>query len=172
MSRLRAAYLRSVCPRSIKFSLPFSLPWRHARDKLSQALSRFSVLLATKSWAGPGNEARSVTLFLILKKIGLWQTIFLAYTCTPAYDMHTHTCIRTNNYQHVHMNAYTYTLQEAYKQWLCATRLTLHMMSDTNSTNSTQLKPCIGVCHKVLQRCPYYLPSKFQPPSGPQGALI
>ena len=59
MSRLRAAYLRSVCPRSIKFSLPFSLPRRHARDKLSQALSRFSVLLATKSWAGPGNEARS-----------------------------------------------------------------------------------------------------------------
>ena len=56
MSQLHAAYLRSVCPRSIKFSLP----QRHARDKLSQAFSRFSVLLATKSWAGPGNKARGV----------------------------------------------------------------------------------------------------------------
>ena len=44
--------------RSIKSSLPFSLPLRHSRDKLFQALSRFSVLEATESWAGPGNEAR------------------------------------------------------------------------------------------------------------------
>ena len=43
--------------RSIKSSLPFSLPLRHSRDKLFQALSRFSVLEATESWAGPGNEA-------------------------------------------------------------------------------------------------------------------
>ena len=44
--------------RSIKSSLPFSLPLRHSRDKLSQALSRFSVLQATESWAGSGNKAR------------------------------------------------------------------------------------------------------------------
>ena len=44
--------------RSIKSSLPFSLPLRHSRDKLFQALSRFSVLEATESWVGPGNEAR------------------------------------------------------------------------------------------------------------------
>ena len=43
---------------SIKSSLPFSLPLRHSRDKLYQALSRFSVLQVTESWAGPGNEAR------------------------------------------------------------------------------------------------------------------
>ena len=43
--------------RSIKSSLPFSLPLRHSRDKLFQALSRFSVLEVTESWAGPGNEA-------------------------------------------------------------------------------------------------------------------
>ena len=41
--------------RSIKSSLPFSL--RHSHDKLFQALSRFSVLEATESWAGLGNEA-------------------------------------------------------------------------------------------------------------------
>ena len=35
--------------RSIKSSLPFSLPLRHSRDKLFQALSRFSVLEATES---------------------------------------------------------------------------------------------------------------------------
>ena len=47
-----------ACPRStIKSSLPFSLPLCHSRGKLSQALSRFSVLQATESWAGPGNEA-------------------------------------------------------------------------------------------------------------------
>ena len=46
--------------RSIKSSLPFSLPLRHSRDKLFQALSRFSVLEATESWAGPGNEATRV----------------------------------------------------------------------------------------------------------------
>ena len=45
--------------RSIKSSLPFSLPLRHSRDKLFQALSRFSVLKATESWAGPGNEANT-----------------------------------------------------------------------------------------------------------------
>ena len=56
----RAAYLRLVCPRSIMFSLP----WRHACDKLSQVLSRFSVPLATESWVGPGNEA---TLWLLNK---------------------------------------------------------------------------------------------------------
>ena len=43
--------------RSIKSSLPFSLPLRHSRNKLFQALYRFSVLQATESWAGPGNEA-------------------------------------------------------------------------------------------------------------------
>ena len=48
--------------RSIKSSLPFSLPLRHSRDKLSQALSRFSVLQATESWAGPGNEANASLL--------------------------------------------------------------------------------------------------------------
>ena len=42
---------------SIKSSLPFSLPLRHSRDELFQALYRFSVLQATESWAGPGNEA-------------------------------------------------------------------------------------------------------------------
>ena len=65
--------------RSVKSSLPFSLTLRHSRDKLSQALSRFSVsscpdptqlmrggvwaqdyfsvLQAMERWAGPGNEA-------------------------------------------------------------------------------------------------------------------
>ena len=44
--------------RSIKSSLPSLYPLRHSRDKIFQALYRFSVLQATKSWAGPGNEAK------------------------------------------------------------------------------------------------------------------
>ena len=40
--------------RSIKFSLPSLYPLCHSRDKIFQALYRFSVL---ESWAGPGNEA-------------------------------------------------------------------------------------------------------------------
>ena len=52
--------------RSIKSSSPFSLPLRHSRDKLFQALSRFSVLEATESWAGPGNEAN--TCYMQLKE--------------------------------------------------------------------------------------------------------
>ena len=42
-------------------SIKSSLPLRHSRDKLFQALSRFSVLEAMESWAGPGNEARHTT---------------------------------------------------------------------------------------------------------------
>ena len=41
---------------SIKSSLPFSLPLRHSRDKLYQALSHFSVLKATERWAGLGTR--------------------------------------------------------------------------------------------------------------------
>ena len=33
------------------------IPRLSPRDKLSQALSRFSVPQATESWVGPGNEA-------------------------------------------------------------------------------------------------------------------
>ena len=46
--------------RSIKSSLPSLYPLRHSRDKIFQALYRFSVLQATESWAGPGNEASYV----------------------------------------------------------------------------------------------------------------
>ena len=59
------------------------------------------------------------------------------------------------------MYTYLFFIQEAYKQWLCATQLPLYVMrNDSNETIRT--KPCLSVCHKVLQRCPYYLPSKFQ----------
>ena len=47
----------SMIRRSIKSSLPSLYPLRHSCDKIFQALHRFSVLQATKSWAGPGNEA-------------------------------------------------------------------------------------------------------------------
>ena len=55
--------------RSIKSSLPFSLPLRHSRDKLFQALSRFSVLEATESWAGPGNEAKIYLYMLLMESL-------------------------------------------------------------------------------------------------------
>ena len=45
--------------------LPFSLPLHHSRDKLSQALTRFSVLQVTESWAGPENEANKTVLLKI-----------------------------------------------------------------------------------------------------------
>ena len=38
--------------------LPSLCPLCHSRDKLFQALSRFSVLQVTKNWARPRNEAR------------------------------------------------------------------------------------------------------------------
>ena len=44
-------------PRSIKVFLPAFYPWRHSREKMYQALSCFSILQVTESWAGPGNEA-------------------------------------------------------------------------------------------------------------------
>ena len=39
-------------PRSIKAFLPPFYPWRHSREEMYQALSRFTVLQATGSWAG------------------------------------------------------------------------------------------------------------------------
>ena len=58
---------------SIKSSLPFSLPLRHSRDKLSQALSRFSM---TEGWVGSGKEARRTPSALSLGclKLGLCMT--------------------------------------------------------------------------------------------------
>ena len=58
--------------RSIKSSLPSLYPLRHSRDKIFQALYRFSVLQAAKSWAGPGNEATSA----LLHPSSLVRTIF------------------------------------------------------------------------------------------------
>ena len=43
--------------RSIKSSIYCLHPLRHSCDKLFQALYCFSVLQATESWAGSGNEA-------------------------------------------------------------------------------------------------------------------
>ena len=51
------AVLGPVHPRTIKPFLPSFLSWRHSREKRYQALSHFSILIATESWAGPGNEA-------------------------------------------------------------------------------------------------------------------
>ena len=44
-----------ICLRSIESSLP-SLYLYVTRDKLFQALSRFSALQAMESWVGPGNK--------------------------------------------------------------------------------------------------------------------
>ena len=79
--------------------------------------------------------------------------------------------------------------QENYKRWLCASKLTFvnssgdadsnvsnisssTFSSPSNDTfnlegNVTRMRPCLSVCHDVLQICPYYLPSRFQPkPNG------
>ena len=40
--------------------IPRLSPCANENDKLFQALSRFSVLEATESWAGPGNKATNV----------------------------------------------------------------------------------------------------------------
>ena len=53
-------YCRLLCMGTLMIhlrSIKSSLPLHHSHDKLSQALSRFSVLQVTESWAGPGNEA-------------------------------------------------------------------------------------------------------------------
>ena len=58
------AVLRPVQPHTIKPFLPSFLSWCHSCKKRYQTLSRFSVLIATESWAGPGNKAMC---------IGLWR---------------------------------------------------------------------------------------------------
>ena len=50
---------------SIKSSLPSLYPLRHSRDKIFQVLYCFSVLQATKSWVGPGNEATFLANFAL-----------------------------------------------------------------------------------------------------------
>ena len=45
-------------PRSL--FLPAFYPWHHSREKMYQALSRFSALQVTESWEGPGNKASSI----------------------------------------------------------------------------------------------------------------
>ena len=79
---LREYKLQSICmgtlhcghprPRSIKPFLPqHFLSWHHSRDKIFQSLSRYSVLQATESWAGPGNEATDyIDLLTALVKLG------------------------------------------------------------------------------------------------------
>ena len=54
----RFAVLGPLHPRTIKPFLPSFLSRRHSREKRYQALSRFTVLIATESWVGPGNEAK------------------------------------------------------------------------------------------------------------------
>ena len=54
------AVLGPLHPSTIKPFLPYFLSRRHSREKRYQALSRFTVLIATESWAGPGNEATVV----------------------------------------------------------------------------------------------------------------
>ena len=52
------AVLGPVDPHTIKPFLSSFLSRRHPHEKRYQALSRFSVLIATKSWAGHGSKAR------------------------------------------------------------------------------------------------------------------
>ena len=59
------AVLGPLHPRTIKPFLPSFLSRRHSREKRYQALSRFTVLIATESWAGPGNEAISLVFFTL-----------------------------------------------------------------------------------------------------------
>ena len=79
---------------------------------------------------------------------------------------HTHTHTRTFVTDAAH------TSQEYYKQWLCSTKLSFYSASLSDGSSDGEagldggpdpLRPCLSVCHNVLQSCPYYLPSRFQP---------
>ncbi len=70
--------------------------------------------------------------------------------------------------------------QDSYKRWLCSSSLNLFINTSTidepdNSSCSSKpvnislvnetlmlSKPCLSVCQRVVQSCPYYLPSSFQ----------
>ena len=71
----------TILLRSIKSSLPSLYPLHHSRDKISQALYRFSVLQVTESWAGPGNEAslsqcrHSPLQYLWCTTVTLWARV-------------------------------------------------------------------------------------------------
>ena len=73
MSWLRAAYLRLVNPRPIKFSLP----WRHSHDKLSHA--SFSYCKWRKAGQGPRNEATRCKHPFLLDHIRMYKTVMHAH---------------------------------------------------------------------------------------------
>ena len=69
-------------------------------------------------------------------------------------------------------HTHTHT-QDNYKKWLCASNLPFYVNKSNGcvdcrsapcigNSSICRLKPCISVCHSVLQTCPYYLPSRFQ----------
>ena len=112
-----------------------------------------------------------------LCKTRLLCTIQYYFTAVSqhCYHTHTHTHIRES-----FVTDAAHTSQEYYKQWLCSTKLSfynssLNSMDSASLSNGSsdgeagqdggpdRLRPCLSVCHNVLQSCPYYLPSRFQP---------
>ena len=86
------ALLGSMRPCTIKPFLPPFLSWRHSCEKRYQALSRFSILQATESWAGPWNEATSKDFLLALGK-SLLILLKWAWASPTLMGLHLKRCV-------------------------------------------------------------------------------
>ena len=97
-----------VRPCTIKPFLPSFLSWHHPHEKRYQALSRFTVLEVTESWAGSGNEAK---IYLQVWYINKQRNVFMLCKIIP-------TCIKMRQEQisnSLHIRA-----QEWLEQYICA----------------------------------------------------
>ena len=172
--------------RSIKSSLPSLYPLRHSRDKIYQALYRFSILQVTKSWAGPGNEASCswhqrkfsslrYVLYIVsssekghaegitnLSRQSRWRYI----VCLPFTKSNIPQCTSTTWSCHVVITCYmyVYTLSIAMPcmySWLCYCICRVHQNTDSNGVHS-----CCWEWGKIPHtHCVFLLQNVGEPPS-------
>ena len=71
----QGTFIRSTCPRSIKWLLPRFYSWHHVRDVAYQALSSFSACNIERSGEGLGDEASLSANTMQAKKIKITLTL-------------------------------------------------------------------------------------------------
>ena len=77
-----------------------------------------------------------------------------SYQFLPSYDLTNFTESYSLNTSNQIFTLFTQPLQEAYKDWLCATRLPYY------NDQGNRVKPCLEFCQDTNRMCPYLLPQK------------
>ena len=92
VGQLCACARRTICLRSIKSSLPFSLPLRHSCDKLFQALSRFSIRKAGQGLGtrlvGQVAQRKLIHMLTRNRKLTLCGLMFVCVKLSLAVRLH------------------------------------------------------------------------------------